>query len=77
MAICSYLAYPMDGQKSELRKKIQSIDGCLVEEAQQHDLLIVLTETDSSVADEALQNELAKIESLKCLTLVFMANNEM
>ena len=76
MAICSYLAYPMDGQRNELRKGIQAIKGCLVEEAQLHDLLIVLTETDSSVADQALQSELAKIKSLKCLALVFMANNE-
>ncbi len=78
MAICSYLAYAMDGQTEQLRAELEALEGCVeVREAEQHDVLIFVTDTPSKKADMALQEKLSQLSSLKCLALIFMSRPEM
>ena len=70
MPIKSYLAHPHDGRKAELIKALQNIGECEVIPAQNKDVLVVVTETESKIEEDILKQKLESIESLKLLALV-------
>lgn len=70
MPIMSYLAYPRQGRKRELLLALESIAGCEVFPADEHDLLIVVTDTHGKEQEDRLQNRLHGIPSLDFLALV-------
>jgi len=70
MPIKSYLAHPHYGKKMELFHTLSSIDQCEVIPAENKDLLILVTETNSSKEEDSLQGKLNAIDSIKLLAMV-------
>ena len=70
MPIKSYLAHPIEGKKQQLARAILAISGCDVIPAENKDLLVVVTDTESINQDEILKEKIEAIDSLKLLALV-------
>ena len=70
MPIKSYLAHPHQGKKLELIQTLSSIKHCEVIPAENKDLLILITDTESNSQEDNLQEQLNTIESIKLLALV-------
>ncbi|MBJ6367267.1 hypothetical protein [Snuella sedimenti] len=70
MPIKSYLAHPHTGKKNALITALSKIANCEVIPAENRDLLIVVTDTNSKVEDENLKETIEAIESLKLLVMV-------
>lgn len=70
MPIMSYLVYPMKGESAELRSILEAIPGCQVTPASNAELLILVTDTDSSAEEKELTLRLRDIPSLSLLALV-------
>lgn len=70
MPIKSYLAHPHQGKKKHLIKAISELDQCEVIPAENKDILVVITETDSKQEEEGLRLKLDAIDSLKLLAMV-------
>ncbi|MEE9362301.1 MAG: hypothetical protein V3U92_06870 [Cellulophaga sp.] len=70
MPIKSYLAYPQEGKKSELRDALIAIGVSEVIPAENKDLLIVVTDTETQFEDENIKEKIEIIKVLKLLTLV-------
>ena len=70
MPVKSYLAHPIEGKKQQLVDAISAIEGCEVIPAENEDLLVVVTETDTRNQDEILKEKIEAISSLKLLALV-------
>lgn len=70
MPIKSYLAHPHDGKKDTLIEAIQNVAHCEVIPAQNKNLLIVVTETETKEQEEHLKTQIESIESLKLLAMV-------
>ncbi|MFL0061237.1 hypothetical protein [Tenacibaculum maritimum] len=75
MPIKSYLAYPYEGKKEALIKAITLIEKCDVIPAGNEDVLVVVTETETVVEEEALKERLEGITSLRLLAMVSGFNN--
>ncbi len=70
MPIMSYLAYPVDGKKDELMRRLRQIKECSVHPADNRDLLVLVTDTNGREEETILQSELLNIDSLAFLALV-------
>ncbi|CAM1366950.1 Periplasmic nitrate reductase chaperone NapD [Tenacibaculum litoreum] len=70
MPIKSYLAHPHDGKKEELIKALSSLNECEVIPAENKDVLVVVTETETKAEEEILKQKLETISSLKLLAMV-------
>ena len=71
MPIMSYLAYPKAGKGRILAKQLQSLPACEVLPSSNHDLLILVTDTEDELAEKGLQQALDSLEDLECLAMVF------
>ena len=70
MNIKSYIAQPHEARKDELFRAISSLPNCEVTPAENKDVLVVVTETESRDEEEELMGKLEAIRSMKLLTLV-------
>lgn len=70
MPIISYLAHPQEGKKDELFKALSTMDQCEVIPAENKNLLIVVTDTETDNEQDDLKERIEAIESLKLLALV-------
>lgn len=70
MPVKSYLAFPMDNQKEALRMELEKIEGCEAIEAENKDVLVVVTESSDEKADEALLSNIRNSKNLKHISLV-------
>ena len=70
MPVKSFLAYPVRGRYDELAGALRALRGCEVIPAVNRDLLVVITDTPNEGSDEALREELARLDSLEGLVLV-------
>jgi hypothetical protein len=70
MPIKSYLAYPVRGRRDDVTDAVRALPGCQVIPAVNRDLLVIVTDTPDEAAEEALQQALARLESLEGLALV-------
>lgn len=70
MPIKSYLVHPHGGKKNELIQALSKIEQCEVMPAQNEDLLILITETESNTEEEILKEKLEALKSLKLLAMV-------
>ncbi len=70
MPIKSYLAHPHTGKKEILITAITSINNCEVFPAQNEDILVVVTETETDEDEEVLKEKLETISSMKLLAMV-------
>jgi len=70
MPIISYLAHPNEGRKDELLEALNAMDQCEVIPAENKNLLIVVTDTDTDEEQDDLKEKIEAVESLKLLALV-------
>jgi nitrate reductase NapAB chaperone NapD len=70
MPIKSYLAHPQAGKKNDLIKDLLAIAHCEVIPAQNKDLIVLITDTESESDEDIIKQKLESIHSLKLLALV-------
>jgi len=70
MPIKSYLVHPAKGKKAALAAELAHMKHCEVLPAENEDVLILITETDSKQEEEALRQNLEKLRDIKLLALV-------
>ncbi|WP_103866481.1 hypothetical protein [Aquimarina sp. I32.4] len=70
MPIKSYLVHPHRGRKKELIKALSVIDQCQIVPAENKDLIVLVTDTETGKEEENLKEKLEAIESLKLLAMV-------
>lgn len=70
MPIKSYILHYEENKKEALLNNLQNLPNCEVIPAQNHDVIIVVTDTDSEEKDSELYNQLLEIKGLKHLSLV-------
>jgi len=70
MPIKSYLAHSLEGRKQELIKAISAIEQCEVIPAENKEVVIVVTETNSKKEEELLKEQLEAATGLKLLAMV-------
>jgi nitrate reductase NapAB chaperone NapD len=71
MPIFSYLAIPQNGAKESLRAELAVLDYCHVIPADNHDVLVVVTDTPDETTEKSLQESLKSLPSLQSLSLAF------
>ncbi len=70
MPIKSYLLHFEEGKRELLLMELQKLEDCEVIPAENHDVVVVVTDTDSEELDITLFNKLQEIQGLKHLSLV-------
>ncbi|MGX1930127.1 chaperone NapD [Flagellimonas sp. 2504JD4-2] len=70
MPIKSYLVHPTEGKKEALANELANMQHCEVVPAENEDVLILITETDSKQEEEELKQNLEKISDIKLMALV-------
>ena len=70
MPVKSYLAHPQEGKKTDLVKALSLISNCDIFPAENENLLIIVTETETKEEEENLEKKIESIESLKLLAMV-------
>ena len=70
MPIKSYILHCEHSKKDLLFSELQKLSNCEVIPAQNHEVIIVVTDTDSDESDNQLYNQLLEIKGLKHMSLV-------
>ncbi len=70
MPIKSYLAHPQEGKKEDLLMALSKINHCEVIPAQNKDVIVLVTDTESEIEENILKEKLEAIESLKLFSMV-------
>lgn len=70
MPIKSYLLHFEEGKREILLMDLQKLEGCEIIPAENHDVVVVVTDTDSEESDIILFDKLQEIQGLKHLSLV-------
>ncbi len=70
MPIKSYLVHPHKGKKKELIEALSAISSCEVMPAENEDLVILVTETETEKEEELLKAKLETLPSIKLLAMV-------
>lgn len=70
MPIKSYILHFEEGKKEILLSELHKMDNCEVIPAENHDVVIVVTDTDCEDLDNSIYNKLQEIQGLKHLSLV-------
>ncbi|SNR77468.1 periplasmic nitrate reductase chaperone NapD [Lutibacter agarilyticus] len=70
MSIKSYIIHCEQDKKGSLFSELQKLSNCEVIPAQNHEVIIVVTDTDSDESDNQLYNQLLEMKGLKHMSLV-------
>ncbi len=70
MPIKSYILHCKDFKKKELLLELQTLQQCEVIPAKNHDIIVLVTDTQSEFEDKELYNSLLKLKNLKHLSMV-------
>ena len=70
MPIKSYLAHAVEGQRDQLGQALRALEGCAIVPATNRDVVVLVTDTADESAEQDLQESLARVPGLQCLTLV-------
>lgn len=70
MPIKSYLVHPRKGKKSYLTRILANMEFCEVLPAENEDVLILVTDTDSKQEEELLKEKLEKLDGIKLMAMV-------
>ena len=70
MPIKSYLAHAAPRQRDELTRTLRALEGCAIVPALNRDVVVLVTDTADETAEQAIQDALARVPGLQCLTLV-------
>ncbi len=71
MPIFSYLAIPKNGAKETLCRDLAVLAHCRIIPADNHEVIILITDTPDQETEEALQEKLKNLQSLQSLNLAF------
>ena len=74
MPIFSYLATPKDGAKERLCADLAALEYCQIIPADNHELIVLVTDTPDETTEETLQESLKNLQSLQSLDLAFGYN---
>ncbi len=75
MPIKSYLAHPHNGKKEILINALSALSNCEIIPAENKEVVVLITETDTEEQDKKLKEQIETIDSLKLLALVSGFNN--
>ncbi|WP_196890806.1 hypothetical protein [Aureivirga marina] len=70
MPIKSYIAYPAEGKRQELINTLKKFEECEVIPSENHDIVIVITETNSKEEEKVFEARLKEVNSLMMLSMV-------
>ena len=70
MPIKSYVLHCEENSKDILLKGLQKLSNCEVIPAENHEVIVVVTDTESEEIDTELYNQLLEMKGLKHLSLV-------
>ena len=70
MPIKSYVLHCENDKKEILLKELQELKNCEVIPAQNHEVIVVVTDAETEELDQELYNQLLEIKGLKHLSLV-------
>ncbi len=70
MPIKSYLAHSQEGRKNDLIQSLSAIKECEITPSENHELIVIVTDTKSDNDDILLKEKIEAIESLKLLAMV-------
>ena len=76
MPVCSYLIYPEAGSAAVLKQRLGALPTCTVYPAENHDLVILLTDTATPEAEQELQEQLKSMKEIQCMALTFAHSEE-
>jgi nitrate reductase NapAB chaperone NapD len=71
MPIFSYLAIPKDGAGQTLCADLTALAHCRIIPADNHEVIVLITDTPNETTEEALQESLKNLQSLQSLNLAF------
>ena len=71
MPICSYVIQPVHGAAARLEQALNAVDGCEARMADNHDILVLVTETTSTDEERRLRETLQGLPDIACLNLTF------
>lgn len=71
MPVFSYLAIPKSGAKEVLCTELASLEHCRILPADNHEVVVVVTDTPDISTEKALQETLTRLQSLQSLSLAF------
>ena len=71
MPVFSYLAIPKDGAKEALCADLTALAYCRIIPADNHEVIVLMTDTPDETTEEALQESLKNLQSLQSLNLAF------
>ncbi|MEM7380552.1 MAG: chaperone NapD [Bacteroidota bacterium] len=70
MPIKSYLVHPQQGKKMEVAKALSNMDQCEVVAAENEELLVLVTDTNSEQEEDILKERLQKVRDIRLMALV-------
>ena len=70
MPITSYLAHAIKGQKEVLIKQLSGLQNCDIIPAENQDIVVVVTDTEDTIQEDILKEQIEAFASLKLLALV-------
>ncbi|WP_420322594.1 chaperone NapD [Flagellimonas sp.] len=70
MPIKSYLVHPSEGKKVQLAQQLSKMEHCEVLPAENEEVLILVTETDSKQEEQELKEKLEQISDIKLMAMV-------
>jgi nitrate reductase NapAB chaperone NapD len=71
MPICSYLVFPESGARQAVCRQLSEIPGCEFVPAENRDLILLVTETETSAQEEALRERVEALPEIRSLLLAF------
>jgi nitrate reductase NapAB chaperone NapD len=71
MPVFSYLVIPSAGEMASVRARLSALPGCDVAEAENRELLVLVTESADLAAEAALRQEVENIDGIRALVLTF------
>lgn len=71
MPIFSYLAIPVSGAKEKLCEDLATLSHCEVIPSDNHEVVVLVTDTPDKATEDELQKKLKNLQSLQSMSLAF------
>ncbi len=74
MPICSYLVHTRPDDAADVADRLSALPGCDATPADDGDLVVLVTDTDSDADERALHERLQAEPGVRCLVMTFGAD---
>lgn len=71
MPICSYVVFPEAGRGERVARSLGALEECQVEAAENREMLLLVTVTESPDEDRALRQRVESEEGIECMVMAF------